>query len=209
MSLRSRIVAQFRQPHGLLGHVAGTIMAVRGSNRMRNLWTVDLLELQPDHRVLEIGCGPGVSLEACAAKIKDGRILGIDHSDVMIRQASKRLPQEVESGKVMLVHGDLDQIKRFDDEFDRIFSVNVVQFLPDMKDAFGQIYHQLKNGGIAATTYQPRQKNPTREDALNMADRISGVMKDIGFANIRIEELSLKPVPAICVLGQRTDEVSP
>jgi len=55
--LRSRILSQFGRPSGALGALAGAVMAHRGSNQRRNAWTVQLLDIQPDDRVLEIGYG--------------------------------------------------------------------------------------------------------------------------------------------------------
>src|SRR3954451_6028809 len=49
------LLDQFRHPRGPLGHLAGTIMAHRRSNIDRNKWTVDLLDLTPDARVLVSG----------------------------------------------------------------------------------------------------------------------------------------------------------
>ena len=64
MNLQNVIVAQFQQPRGLLGQIAGWIMDHRPSNRDRNHWTVKLLHIQPQDQILEIGCGPGLALEA-------------------------------------------------------------------------------------------------------------------------------------------------
>jgi hypothetical protein len=57
-ALRSRIHSQFGHPAGVLGGLAGVVMASRGSNRQRNAWTVRQLDIQPTDRVLEIGFGP-------------------------------------------------------------------------------------------------------------------------------------------------------
>jgi ubiquinone/menaquinone biosynthesis C-methylase UbiE len=65
-------------------------MAHRGSNRQRNLWVVSLLDVQPTDRVLEIGFGPGLAIAELARRATRGHIYGIDHSEVMVRQASKR-----------------------------------------------------------------------------------------------------------------------
>ena len=91
MSFSQRLVQQFMKPKGFFGHLAGWTMALRPSNRARNKWTVDLLDLEPHHRVLEIGCGPGFALQLCADKLCKGHITGIDHSDVMIYQSKRRL----------------------------------------------------------------------------------------------------------------------
>jgi cyclopropane fatty-acyl-phospholipid synthase-like methyltransferase len=204
MSLRSAIVGQFRQPHGLLGHVAGLVMANRPSNRKRNEWTLSLLALEAGHRVLEIGCGPGVALNACAARTSEGHVVGIDHSQVMVRQARERLAAAIASGRADVRLGSLSDLDNEHDAYDRIFSSNVVQFFPNMDDAFSRIHGFLADGGVAATTYQPRSKSPTRENALGMAARIENAMKAAGFGRIERHELLLKPVPVICVIGVKT-----
>ena len=50
MALRETIVGQFKRPHGMLGRLAGWIMASRPSNIRRNLWTVEMLGVRPTDR---------------------------------------------------------------------------------------------------------------------------------------------------------------
>jgi ubiquinone/menaquinone biosynthesis C-methylase UbiE len=203
MSLRSAIVRQFRQPRGWLGRFVGWIMATRPSNRARNQWTIELLDVQPNDRVLELGCGPGVGLKASTTRATHGQVIGIDHSATMIAQARKRLASAVAAGRLELRVGGLETIPALGGGFDKVYFVNVVQFLPDMAAAYRMLLDALKPGGKLATTYQPRTKNPTREDALKMADRVRDAMAAAGFADLRIEELPLEPAPAVCVLGVR------
>ena len=59
--MRNAFVRQFSRPTGLLGRVAGLIMATRPSNLERNMRTLALADIQPEDRVLEIGFGPGVA----------------------------------------------------------------------------------------------------------------------------------------------------
>ncbi|WP_020406595.1 class I SAM-dependent methyltransferase [Hahella ganghwensis] len=203
MSLRSVIVNQFKQPHGILGHVAGFIMAQRPSNRERNKWTVNLLALEPHHEILEIGCGPGLALKECTKTVTTGRVIGIDYSNVMVGQAQRRLSPEIKKGNTEVRLACLDQLTRELSGFDRVFSLNVVQFFPDLEEAFKQIYACLDINGMAATTFQPRTKNPTREQAISMALKIHAAMSNAGFTDIRDHELPLKPAPAICVTGKK------
>jgi hypothetical protein len=48
----------------------------------------------------------------------------------------------------------------------------------------------------------PRSKNPSRAEALAMAEEVKGHMAAAGFVGIRIEELALQPVPAVCIIGE-------
>ena len=204
MSIRDLVVAQFKNPSGPFGHVVGWIMATRHSNRERSRWTVDLLDIGPDDRVLELGCGPGVALQHVARRLQSGTVVGLDHSLVMARQATRRNREGIGAGKILVRVGPIDGVAAVGGAFTKIFSVNVVQFLPDKPAFFRLLHTKLAPGGIVATTYQPRNKNPTRSDAIAMADQISAAMQSAGFAEIRVEERDFQP-PAVCVIGVRPE----
>ncbi len=89
-SLRRAIVRQFGRPTGLVGRLAGLVMTIRPSNRERNRRTVELLDIRPDDRVLEVGHGPGLALQWAAERAVRGKVVGIDHSAQMHREAARR-----------------------------------------------------------------------------------------------------------------------
>jgi hypothetical protein len=67
----------------------------------------------------------------------------------------------------------------------------------------------LTGGGMVSTVYQPRMQNPTRQHAIDMAEKIEVAMKEVGFTQIARHELDLEPAPAICVTGVKSDERAP
>jgi len=87
--MRKAIVEQFKHPSGALGRLASWIMAHRESNLRRNEWVVSLLEIEPQHRVLEIGPGPGIALQHAAKRAHEGLVVGVDHSELMVGTAAK------------------------------------------------------------------------------------------------------------------------
>src|SRR4051812_2684160 len=87
-----------RAARGIAGRVVGWVMAHRNSNVERNRWVVSLLEVQPADRVLEIGFGPGVAITELAARATQGQVYGIDHSQVMVEQASRRNAAAIRAG---------------------------------------------------------------------------------------------------------------
>ena len=203
MTLRAYIVSQFSRPRGGLGHVVGWVMAHRRSNIERNRWTVGLLDLQPDDHVLEIGCGPGIALEAAIATLQGGSITGIDHAAVMLRQAARRNAAALRSGRLALRCRSLEEFATCGTAYSKIFSVNVAQFFPDKVAAFRVLAGALAPDGVIATTYQPRHKGATDDDARSMAESLSKAMAEVGLIKIRTEFLPLRPVGAICVLGAK------
>src|SRR5258705_6239497 len=105
MGLVDAMYGQLHKPTGLLGRVAGWTLAHRPSNIERNRWTVDLLQVREDDHVLEIGFGPGLAIERVARLAPRGRVVGIDHSALMVEQASRRHRSAIDAGIVSVRQG--------------------------------------------------------------------------------------------------------
>lgn len=200
MSLRSGIVAQFRQPHGPLGALAGTIMAHRPSNRRRNRWTVATLEVGAGARCLELGCGPGLAVEA-ALRRGVAFVLALDHSATMIAQAQRRNAAWLRAGRLELRLGGVEALVAGDGQFDAAWMINVAQFLHDRPAVLGRLAAALVPGGRLAVTYQPRHHGATAADATRFAATVAAEMSEAGLAAPTVAQLDLRPVPAICVIG--------
>jgi len=198
----ARLYAQFGRPQGLLGWIAGKLMAARSGNRIRNRWTVELLDIRPDDRVLEVGYGPGLGVEAALAKAPRGLVVGFDHSCVMHGQARRRNQRAVELGGLLLRTGGLEDAPGLGLTFDRAFCVNVAQFWPDPDAAITSLRSLLKPGGRLALTYQPAGRGANASDADRFAAEARPRLERAGLSDIRVERLAdLKPTPAVCVLA--------
>src|SRR6185503_12795433 len=103
--LRKFITRQFGSPSGLFGKFIGNRMAK--GNVYDAKWTVSLLDIQPHHRILEIGFGPGVSTQMAGEKVSNGFVAGIDHSETMVQAASKRNADAIRSERMELNQGDV------------------------------------------------------------------------------------------------------
>jgi SAM-dependent methyltransferase len=165
MSLTQMIKRQFGRPTGVLGSLAGVVMAKRGSNVERNRWTVALLELRPNSRVLEIGFGPGVGVQEASRLVIAGLAAGVDHSEVMVRQARRRNADAIRAGRVDLRLGSVTRVPDFGGPFDAIFAVNSMMFWDDPAARLVELRRLLKPGGRIAMTHQPRGPQATNEVA--------------------------------------------
>jgi SAM-dependent methyltransferase len=201
--LGQRVVAQFEHPHGLLGRVAGLIMARRRSNVARSEWTISLLDVQPTDRVLEIGFGPGVAVQRIAALASNGFVAGVDHSETMVRAARRRNAEAVGRGQVDLRLASVSSLPSFDEPFDKILSVNSVQFWDEPESALAELRERLRPRGRIALCLQPRARGATDEDARRMGEQICGWLERAGFRAVHLESLPMKPVCAVCALASR------
>jgi SAM-dependent methyltransferase len=193
-------VAQFHHPTGAAGHVAGWIMGRRSSNVARNRWAVQLLDVQPTDRVIEVGCGPGVAIAALATRAIRGLVVGVDHSQVMIGQARRRNRAAIQAGRVRLIHTPVERLSIGDGPFDAALAVNTVGMWPDPTARLREVARLLGPGGRIALVSQPRCPGATAATSVAAANELAGLLTEAGFEHLRTEMLDLDP-PAACVLG--------
>ena len=88
---------------------------------------VNALPLQPNSRVLEIGCGPGAAARAVAARLTTGHILAIDRSAAAIAQAEAAAADEIASGRmgVRQVAAEDFVLQPCEEPYDVVFAVRV------------------------------------------------------------------------------------
>ena len=195
------VTAQFGKPSGFLGSMAGFIMTYRTSNRERNTWAVDLLNLHLADNVLEIGFGPGIALEMMSRLISTGIIYGIDHSEKMYLLAQKRNQNALASGRMKLFLGSVSELPELSHRFDKVLDVNSFQFWNDPLESLQVIKKRMKKGGTIAIVHQPRKPGSNESHAIDAGSRIASFLKDAGFDKVIIHKKKMKPVAAICVLG--------
>src|SRR5215217_8421586 len=204
MKLKEGVVdavkAQFGHPTGLGGRAAGLVMAHRSSNRKRNSWVVSLLDVQPDDRVLEIGFGPGLAILELSRIAHEGYVCGLDHSELMLRQARRRNADGVRRGIVELRLGSVDELPSFAAPFDKILAVNTVLFWAQPAARLAQLRHLLRTGGLIAVAHQPRGPCATDESSAAAGREIAAALERAGFSRVRLETLGLSPA-VTCAIG--------
>jgi len=182
-----------------MGWLAGQAMAMKNGDR--SMWVFSLLDLKPSDKVLEIGFGPGADIARASQTAKF--VAGVDHSELMVRQATKRNAAAIKEGRVELKHGTASKLPYPDQHFDRVFAINSAQFWKDTTKTMGELGRVLKPGGWVVLAIQPRSKNATEETARQAGVGISKALTAAGFDEIHTEMHEMKPVPTICVLGRK------
>jgi ubiquinone/menaquinone biosynthesis C-methylase UbiE len=193
------IYDQFVNPTGLMGHLVGYALSFK--NRERSEWVLALLDLKPSDRVLEIGFGPGADIER-ASRIAS-YVAGLDHSEVMVSQASKRNNAAIREGRVDLKLGDAAQLPFPDSHFDCVFAINSAQFWKPLPKALVEINRVLKPGGRVLLAIQPRNKGATDETIRQVATGMSKALASAGFADLHAEFRSMRPVSTAAIQARR------
>jgi SAM-dependent methyltransferase len=194
------VIGQGHHPRGAAGSVTGWVFAHRPSNRQRNRWAVSLLRVQPADRVLEIGFGPGVAV-AELARAGARHVYGIDHSAVMLKQATRRNAAAIRAGRVTLINASVGQLPAaLDGPFDAILAVNSLGFWPAPAERLAELRGRLEPDGRIAIVSQPRCHGATAGTSRSAAGEIEDLLRAAGFTHLSTETLTLRP-PVVCVLA--------
>jgi SAM-dependent methyltransferase len=199
-ALDDDVIGQAHHPRGAAGRVTAWEMAHRPSNRQRSRWVVSLLGVRPSDRVLEIGFGPGLAV-AALVRAGAGHVYGIDHSGVMLRQASRRNAAAIRAGRVTLINASVDQLPpAVDGPFDAILAVNAIGFWPAPAERLAELRQRLAPGGRIAIASQPRCPGATAATSRSAAQEIENLLRAAGCTHLSTETLPLSP-PVACVLA--------
>ncbi len=99
----------------------------------------DLMKIGGSDNIIDIACGPG-HITNWLSKVTSGKVIGIDISEAMIKQA-KALYPEIEFRKISVE--DID----YNDKFDIAFCNSALQWFSDPDRAITAIFNSLKKSG--------------------------------------------------------------
>jgi ubiquinone/menaquinone biosynthesis C-methylase UbiE len=133
------------KPHGAMGVVMGWFL--ENGNAAQNRATVEALEPPPGAAVLEVGFGPGQALELLAQTRPLGLVAGVDHSDLMVASARRRLDGGRGDAALDLRCADAGDLPFADESFDLVFAVNSYHQWPDKERALAEMVGVLKPAG--------------------------------------------------------------
>jgi ubiquinone/menaquinone biosynthesis C-methylase UbiE len=107
-------------------------------------WVFDHFRLEPESRVLELGCGPGILWSSNLQRIPPGWALTLtDFSAGMLQAARSRLPED----RFTFTVADAQSLPFADAHFDAVIANHMVYHVPDLGRALQESRRVLKPGG--------------------------------------------------------------
>lgn len=161
-------------------------------------WTVNLLEVAPSDRILEIGCGNGTAVSVICEKLIDGTITAVDQSEKMIQAARKKNAVHESAGKVKLISAGLHEADFGQSRFHKIFAVNVNLFWQQPERELKIIRERLLPQGTLYVINQP----PAESKIRSIEERTCQNLVEAGFTIKQVIVGDQQPVPCLCVITQ-------
>lgn len=213
------VEANFRKPTGWFGQVLGHVMAVQ--HKSLTLWAIDLMNVQPWDCVLDVGCGGGMAVKLLSDLATDGFVAGVDYSEDMVRQATRRNDARVQRGKVAIELGNAMALPYRDCSFDKACGIETLYFWPDPVAGLREVRRVLKPGGEVAIAVEMSKESNAQKSPLQKylsqryADRSAGLgmsicsgtelvqmLAEAGFRNTRYVAQPDRALGWLCGLGR-------
>ena len=152
--------------------------------------------------VLDVGCGAGWLARRLARLVPEGRVVGMDISDEMVRRA-RRASLEYEN--LLYVAGEVGEIPWEVNFFSHAISVESAYYWPDPAAGLREIFRVLQDGGAAWVLINYYRDNPhchqwTKHYAvathLLSGEEWAGHFRNVGFVNVahsRVVDASPSP----------------
>ena len=97
-------------------------------NAFLNDFVYNLMSIQANDHVIEIGSGTGKLIKKMAKNIDNGFIEGVDFSNTMVSIAQRKNKNNIANGKVKIVEGNFDEMKYEKESYSKACSVNTLYF---------------------------------------------------------------------------------
>lgn len=136
-------------------------------NRFLMEFAVNLLELRPGARVLDLSCGSGLATRMIAQRLATnigGQVTGLDISSKMLelaRDASR------DYSNVHYIQGSADAMPIADESLDELVCVESLYYYPEQERALNEIYRVMTHQGRVYLVLRLYLDNPYADEFLS------------------------------------------
>ena len=188
-----KLVENVEKPDGFWGKLMIRSMN-KGHSELTD-WALCHVNIKSGDHVLDVGCGGGRTVSKLCEMVGNGKVYGIDYSDLCIKKAEKLNHKSVLCGKVKLQKAPVSALPFDSDKFDLVTAVETYYFWPDKLNDLREIWRVLKPGGKIMLVFEMlKDKNDPEkwskvEERLNIEsvsrEDIDGMLERAGYLNIR------------------------
>jgi arsenite methyltransferase len=137
---------QLARPTGFVGkYIMGRLLNRTTSSH--NALVLNQMNLQHTDRVLEIGFGGGALLEKIFQSTGEGFVAGIEISEEMVVNCTKRFKDLINTGRLEIKQGTVESLPFPDAHFDKACTVNTIYFWSDLNKCFAELFRVIVPGG--------------------------------------------------------------
>ena len=160
-------------------------------------WADEMIDVQPNDNVLEIGCGPGYAAELICQRLESGKLFAIDRSESGVDRTKRRCASHVESGRLTVRQIDLATLRVPVKRLTKVFAFNVNLFwVRACADEVALLHDRVLPGGAVYLFYEANRP----ELVPTIVKKASAALVQGGF---RVSVVEQKAPAVIGLIGRR------
>ena len=195
MRFMSKIFGNTRKPEGFFGNLMVNGMN-GGSHEKLAKWGLSHIQFRGDENVLDCGCGGGANIARMLSLLPNGKVCGLDYSEVSVNKSKKVNSDAIKAGKCTVLQGSVAALPFEDASYDMVTAFETVYFWPGPVESFKEVFRALKSGG---TFMIVNESNGRNEKSLKWTKIIDGMtvytgdqfkefLTEVGFTDIQIDD---------------------
>ncbi|MGE0741001.1 MAG: cyclopropane-fatty-acyl-phospholipid synthase family protein [Hyphomonadaceae bacterium] len=168
-------------------------------------WAIELLGIEKDHNVFEIGCGSGVAAQRICPLLGYGTYMGVDKSAAAIKAARERNAAYAKAGRAMFMQESFTAEAHEPALFDRILAVNVNAFWASEGDELRDVCRMMHNKSVFVQVYEPPAAEQRAKIARVLKQRMAPYLANV---TTSMRTVAGAPLLAVVATGERAKKAA-
>lgn len=184
------------KPNGLGGKIMVNMM--NKGHASLSEWGFEHIAVPEDGLSLDLGCGGGANVKKLLEKSPQGKVTGLDYSDISVEKSRKMNQTALKLGQCEILKGSVMELPFPKESFHLATAFETIYFWPDIFKAFEQVYKVLKDQGVFMICNEANGKNSKDEKWTNLikgmtiytSKQLQTALQQAGFSEMETDENS-------------------
>lgn len=187
-----KLVENAVKPNGFWGKLM--IRSMNKGHSPLTDWALSFVNIDKADIVLDVGCGGGRTVEKLCNIVGNGKVYGIDYSELCVQKSQKLNYKNILCGKAKFAQASVSSLPFEENTFDLVTAVETYYFWPDKLNDLIEIRRTLKPNGKILLVFEmlKTSDNPEKfaevEKRLNIKSvtekEIEIILENAGYKNI-------------------------
>jgi ubiquinone/menaquinone biosynthesis C-methylase UbiE len=197
----------FGNPNGIAGKISTKLMNIINQRQYKAI--LDNINLEHNDTILDIGFGNGYFLNKLFKKNIPINIYGIEISNYMINNVSRKYKNYIENGLLKLSLENIENTSFKNETFNKIYTINTIYFWNELEKCFSEIKRILKLNGIFLNAIYTKEYLDkimyTKYGFIKYSiEDMVKITEENGMKIIKIVEIKKNKI--YCIISQNNDE---
>lgn len=204
-----KLVENAAKPKGFWGRMM--IRSMNKNHAALTEWGLNHIEFERDYNVLDVGCGGGRTILNLCDKIGNGKVFGVDYSELCVKNSKALNQKNILCGKVKIMRASVSSLPFISDTFNAVTAVETYYFWPDKLNDLKEIYRVIKPGGKLLLVFEmlKTDEDPFKWERVEKTANIKAVgeneihkiLSDAGY--IKINTYTKKGTTWLCAVAEK------